>query len=1794
MAGGGRTLATSPRTVLLAIGLAVAVASPAGAALRTWSGGSAAGGNWTTSANWLGGTAPSAGDSLVFPAGAARLSNTNTFAANTVFAAISVSGVGYSIRGNAVTLTGGISGDFAGSSSTFNPDIRLSGSQVFSASVAGGVFILGGDVELGANNLGLSCSGVLTLAGAVSGSGAVTKVGAGRAEYVGVVANTYTGRTTVNQGVLLLSKFLGGGLVSIPGELVIGDGMGGDDADVVQLQSSDQIANSAAVIVNSSGLLALNGWSDAIGALQMTSGHLDTGTGTLTLGGDVAVLGGGTSLVDGRVSLAGGAHLVDTPGSSLLRVNAVLSGSGGLTKTGTGYLNLYGANTFSGNLVVQGGLVDIQHDGALGTAAGSTLLTAGILRLNGSIVAGESLTVGGGKFQALGATNAWTGPVSLANLPTIEVTSDGQVLNLTGVVSGTGGFVKTGAGTLVLSGASGNSFAGDVAVNGGVLLLDKLSVDGALPGPGALVIGDGLGGDQVDVVREARDYQIDSSVDITINDSGLLDLNNRSDAVGTLDLVGGWVTTGSGALTLGGDVSATSTSNQTARIYGRVAWAAVTRTFEVRPGWILPEMRLLATAVSSGSLRKTGAGWFGLSRSNAYTGLTTVAEGTLVVEDDWALGATNSGTMVGAGASLALAGVHVGNEALTFDESVSIPSTFTAALVLYSNSWAGPISIPSPLRLSVPNGSMYLNLAGPITGTGGLVKSGSGTLILSGNSGNTYSGDTEVLEGTLELAKVTGGGAAIRYGSLRIGDGTGGDSADKVAYRANDQLWSTVPISIESSGRLDLNGFADTVGPITFSGGRATSGSGGLLYLGGNVTTVGGTGSLEGRVELLVTRTFNVSEAAGADLSVSAQVTGPGGITKTGPGHLYLGNANTYQGLTTVNEGLVYVDDDNALGSTAGGTVVNAGAGIVLRSGANVGTEALTLNGAGQAPLGALASIYGSNSWAGPITLASDVRMTTLQGIDVLQLSGAIAGATSGLTLEGGGTVMFAGSDPNSFGGATRVNSGTLVLAKSGANRAIAGDLVIGDGLGGAENDVVRLELSTQISNSSGVTVASSGLLDLNDFGEAIDGLTGSGRIHLGSGYLNVGAGGGASTFDGVIRGSGSVTKLGAGTMTFTGNNTYTGTTSVGSGRLHVNGSQPASTVIVAASATLGGGGTVGAVTSTGGSVSPGASPGRLHTGNLQLDAASTFVAELAGDTPGSLYDQLTVVGTVNLGGATLSVDAAGFMPTAGEVYTLIENDGADAVVGSFAGLPNGSPLAIGSRQYRIYYTGGSGNDVILAPVNIPVLVEAVTVAAGNANGVIEPNECDDLALRLYNADTNAVTGIEVTLSSLTLGVTVTHARLAFPDIPALASRSNTRMFQLSTSPFLVCGTMLDFMLTVQTSSHGSFKVPFRVPGGSPGAPVTFNSADTPMAILDAATVTSTVIVSGVTAPLSKVVVSLYATHANLADLDISLVSPDGTTIPLTTDNGGSTDSYGSGCGASARTVFDSEALTTIVSGSSPYVGSYRPEGSLQVLRGLTGSAVNGTWALRVADDSPGNTGALNCWTLTLYPASCVPGSGPCLLCGDDTTVTGTIAISDPDGYRLLQNGVASSCGSTKPCPGSAGGSSEFHAYSFYSGPTGTCVTVTLESPCPSTNALSSAAYLGAYNPLLVCTGYLGDSGSGAWVGTSRTYSFQVPGKTNFWVVVQMVTDNAPCAEYALTVSGADCRPTLSIAKATGLQVLVRWPTYASGYRLQSTNRLDSAPNAFSPVNPYPLVVLDSWYAVTNTATGTRFFRLVK
>lgn len=177
----------------------------------------------------------------------------------------------------------------------------------------------------------------------------------------------------------------------------------------------------------------------------------------------------------------------------------------------------------------------------------------------------------------------------------------------------------------------------------------------------------------------------------------------------------------------------------------------------------------------------------------------------------------------------------------------------------------------------------------------------------------------------------------------------------------------------------------------------------------------------------------------------------------------------------------------------------------------------------------------------------------------------------------------------------------------------------------------------------------------------------------------------------------------GSGAIVFTGSNdgivgsgNFSGTIT---GSFDFNGSLPNATVsgdnLIAV-------GTLGAVTVTANSIvvnglMPGAPShgiGTLQTGPLNL------VGPLAVDlVPGGTSDQVKVTGSVTLSGP-LSVYFASGSATAGQTFTIIDNDGSDTVSGTFTGLPEGATFTVGSTTFRVNYGGGDGNDVVLTVVS--------------------------------------------------------------------------------------------------------------------------------------------------------------------------------------------------------------------------------------------------------------------------------------------------------------------------------------------------------------------------------------------------------------------------------------------------------------------------------------------------------------
>jgi autotransporter-associated beta strand protein len=178
------------------------------------------------------------------------------------------------------------------------------------------------------------------------------------------------------------------------------------------------------------------------------------------------------------------------------------------------------------------------------------------------------------------------------------------------------------------------------------------------------------------------------------------------------------------------------------------------------------------------------------------------------------------------------------------------------------------------------------------------------------------------------------------------------------------------------------------------------------------------------------------------------------------------------------------------------------------------------------------------------------------------------------------------------------------------------------------------------------------------------------------------------------------LTKRGPGVMRI-GGGSYTGATAVLAGTLDVNGNLSTSPTTVGATATLTGTGTVGPVTvNANGTLAPGLPNGAMKSGAVAFTPGAHFSIGVNGalSPAGPGYNRLVVTGTVDLNGASLDVTGDTALPK-GAIFTIIENDGTDPVVGTFAGAPEGMGIVVPTFSYplfRISYQGGDGNDVVL------------------------------------------------------------------------------------------------------------------------------------------------------------------------------------------------------------------------------------------------------------------------------------------------------------------------------------------------------------------------------------------------------------------------------------------------------------------------------------------------------------------
>jgi len=638
---------------------------------------------------------------------------------------------------------------------------------------------------------------------------------------------------------------------------------------------------------------------------------------------------------------------------------------------------------------------------------------------------------------------------------------------------------------------------------------------------------------------------------------------------------------------------------------------------------------------------------------------------------------------------------------------LSFRDTNTVASSYYSLSLDGGSTFDSELELGltmpvgfyvqgtqIPN-SLSATILGRISGPGELHLHGGsgGRLRLGGTLANTYAGMTWVHSGEMQLDKT--GATAVPH-ELIIGTDFLNTTPGKVVCLQENQLGNH-PLTLRANGRLELKDGSQSVSALTMAGGRITMENGSLSLNGNMVVEESATNAvIEGRLFCSGPRQFTVlAPAATNGLELNAQLSGLAAatLTKAGPGWMTVSGSNVYAGSTVVADGVLRVAGERPLGQTTQGTRVDAG-GTLYLDGISVTDEPLRLSGAGHNGLGALNGL--NASWDGDVTLADDASVGSWPG-SALRLSGALTGA-GGLRVQGG-TVALTGITASTYTGETHVDGGTLELRKQitivGGEPiglvSVPGSLFIGDGSG---TDTVRLFADNAIGDTAAVSLAPNGVLDMNGHRDSVGSLSGlSGSIALGDGELAAGSNGQSTVCGVVMSGTGRFRKVGAGALTLTAAQMHTGGTVVEGGTLVDNGALK--NVTVKANASLAGNGQTEAVTLEGGILSPGAGFGRLTTKNLSCQVGSTLQIELNGLQAGVNYDQLQVNGVVTLTGAALEV-LLSHAGDAGSQYVILSNDGSDAVIGTFAGKPQGATFTAGGAQFQISYAGGDGNDVVL------------------------------------------------------------------------------------------------------------------------------------------------------------------------------------------------------------------------------------------------------------------------------------------------------------------------------------------------------------------------------------------------------------------------------------------------------------------------------------------------------------------
>lgn len=1134
----------------------------------------------------------------------------------------------------------------------------------------------------------------LTLGGVISGAGGLTKLGAGTLVLSG--ASTYSGPTAIENGTLKLDFSAAGAPVSdiLPASSLFTPGGGsfatvGSYSQTILIQGKDNTANSqtfGGVYTNLLGYdlagIYLNKGMTHLNFVAGAGGTLVVNVGAVTRGYSTDV----NDQVD--FSIGAGVTVNTTNAAGLLGGHATVNGdtwanvSGGIiTGLATGsYSTSYSTASVNldvgtgGTLTANPGTVRFNNSGAATVALGSVVraITQGGLLVTPNVGANTS-TISGGFLAGYSARDLMIHQNNTAGALQIDA-------GIVDVNARTMSVSKNGLGKVVLT--ASNTYAGSTYVNEGTLVATGDAVAAftktatATAGSAVLSMADTSGIFLGQSVTESTALTASSTWTVVAINAGVsVTLSNNANEA----LTGGTFTFSAGGA-VGAAVGQYIANGATLQIGngGTTGSLLAGQTLANNGTVVLNRSNdfSFANVISgTGALEKQGAGNATLTGAGTFTGDTRVAGGTLTLSTV----ATNlqSSTLDynSYGGSLSfgsLAAVTLGG--LKGGQNLALTNA-SAALV----------------ALTVGGNNQNTTYSGALSGLGSVSKVGGGELTLSG--ANTYVGTTSMTQGTLNYT-----------GSL-TGNGTTGIASSGGTLNLAGTFVDIGPLSV-SGGVTNLSGSLTrtlpyaTTANLTVSGGvfnvTGTLGTsaavplGQTAFSGNSITNFSGTEYLAG-----ASATFRVAEGTSATVNVIAGTLTIG----TNSGGVVLGRANaSASGFLNVSGGSFVVTGAYAIrvaagfadGESSGASVLTVSGTGVFDTGTTSGlflfgsnlagnaasTGTLNLDGGTLSTSRALtggsvgASIINLNGGTFKATGTGATLATSLTTVNVRDGGAVIdsngvavsitkslthstivgdAATDGGLAKKGAGTLTLGGT--NTYTGATTVNAGTL---KAGSTSAF-----------GSSSAVV-------LANTAGAALDTTGFN--NSVGSLAGGGTTGGNVILGAATLTVGMANTSTSYAGVISGNGGgVVKAGTGTLTFTGVNTYTGTTVVNEGNLQVGAggrTGAGATSVNGTNAVLSGSGIVqGTTTVILGQLRPGDNGG-LAEGTLafssgllfdQTSSSTAAALTIQGTTTANeTGDRLSITGMLTLDSDSRVVVSQGpsWAPVSDQSWTLLDWSG--------------------------------------------------------------------------------------------------------------------------------------------------------------------------------------------------------------------------------------------------------------------------------------------------------------------------------------------------------------------------------------------------------------------------------------------------------------------------------------------------------------------------------------------------------